>query len=163
MPCWRETHGLRPCSEDCHVTLLKIPDVRQDKAHNCAHACIAAVCDYWNKARPRRDLSNAVQGMAPETVESVLRSLGFLVARGDMFIPLLQGFVRSGVPVLCPITREAEGHWVVVNGVARNRVYYHDPIDGQRSVSFVTWNDVWRDSSDAGRPYQAWGVAPHLT
>jgi ABC-type bacteriocin/lantibiotic exporter with double-glycine peptidase domain len=143
--------------------LIKIPDVRQATDHGCASACIDALCDFWSRRRPPRDLANHVQGMAPETVESVFRDRGFQVMRGELYTPLLQALTKTGVPVMCAVTIEDCGHWVIVRGVGCGKVYYHDPEVGPTSVRVKDWEEIWEGYSEAGQQYHRWGIAPHLT
>ncbi len=163
MACWLVARGLAPCGST-DVALLKLKDLRQQKDHDCGSVCVDVVCDYWGvRSKSASKLANHVQGMAPETVESVLRAIGFQVVRGEMSVGMLQGYMKLQMPVLCPVTWGGAGHWVVVNGVGRGKVYAHCPTDGQCSWPLATWNEMWRDSSDAGRPFVSWGIAPHLT
>jgi hypothetical protein len=77
--------------------------------------------------------ANPVQGMAPDTLAAVLRSLGLRVLAGQMVggIADLQHFTRLGCPVACPITESAGGHWVVVAGrVATPGSLSSDPLSG---------------------------------
>lgn len=140
--------------------LLKIPDIRQGTDYDCGAACIDAVCRYWGRrSRGPVSLANPVQGMAPETVAAWLRSLGAKVLSGSLFgVADLQHFTRAGLPVLCPITAAGGGHWVVVRGVERGRVYYHCPVEGEVSVRAAQWLDQWRDHTDSGHTYDRWGI-----
>ena len=140
--------------------LLSIPDIRQQRDYDCGAAALDAVCRYWGKrARGPVALASPVEGMAPDTVAAWLRSLGARVLAGGLFgVSCLQHYTRSGLPVLCPITLEGVGHWVVVRGVERNKVYYHDPATGPDSMSARAWLDCWRDSTGGGHTYDRWGI-----
>ncbi len=141
--------------------LLSIPDIRQADDYDCGSAAVAAV-DTFHGARRRApwNLSNRTDGMSPDTVAALLRAMGYRVLSGPMVAGLadLHHYTRAGLPVLCPITVDAGGHWVVVRGVGRGRVYLHDPTHGARSVRAHTWLDGWRDTSASGHPYDGWGV-----
>lgn len=53
---------------------------------------------------------------------------------------------------------EAGGHWVIVRGVERTRVYYQCPTYGPQSVTARKWLDGWRDMSESGHDYDGWGI-----
>lgn len=144
--------------------MLTLPDVRQADDYDCGWAAVDAVAQYWGKrTRGPAKLANRVQGMQPDTVEAVLRSLGFSVLSGTMYVGLLRELTAAGNPVLCPITLATEGgpvgHWVVVRGVARGRVHYHCPAAGPKATSYTKWVDAWRDSHRVSQ-FDRWGVCP---
>jgi predicted double-glycine peptidase len=145
------------------VKLCKVADIRQSTDYGCGAACIDTVCDYWSQPRPRRSMANHVQGMAPEMIEGVLRERGFQVMRGELYTTLLQALTRDGVPVICAISEEDAGHWVVAIGVGRGKVFFHDPEEGQRSMPVGEWEAMWCGHSEAGVSFNRWGIAPHLT
>lgn len=141
--------------------LLTIPDIRQREDFDCGSAAVDSLCAFYG---PRRrtpvKLANRIDGMSPDTVSAVLRALGFRVLAGPMVGGLadLQHYTRAGLPVLCPITVDAGGHWVVVRGVERGRVYLHDPTHGPRSVRAQAWLGGWRDTSASGHEFDQWGI-----
>ena len=142
--------------------MLVIPDCRQTTDYGCGRACVDAVAEFHGLRPPRSSprWANAVQGMAPDTVAAALRSLGLAVlAGGPMEVATLKALVGAGWPVICPVTRSGVGHWVVVRGVWRGRVYFHCPSWGACSEPVATWESQWRDATDTGTPFVRWGVA----
>lgn len=144
--------------------MLTIPDVRQRGEFDCGLACVVAAARFLGK-RPSYDrfgdLVDPVRGMEPDVVVAALASLGLGTLAGRMPGGLadLQHYTRLGLPVLAPITVEAVGHWVVVRGVARGRVYVHDPSwRGPRSVRLQSWLDAWRDYTVSGHECTNWGI-----
>lgn len=157
--CWRVERGLPVC-EDADV-ILALPDVRQTDDHACGSACAEVVRRFFGLKARAPDLANPVQGLAPDTLAAVLRSLGLRVLAGQMLggVADLQHFTKLGCPVVCPVTARAGGHWVVVAGVARRKVYYHDPTHGPRSVPLADWLDGWRDTSaESLQAFDRWGI-----
>lgn len=140
--------------------LLDIPDVRQAHDYDCGAAVIDAVSIYFARRRGTLfELANPVQGMAPDTVEAVLRSVGFSVLSGTMTPEDLKHFCNTGRPVLCPVSTHG-GHWVVVRGViGLGLVFIHCPIDGRLQLSADEWAGVWRDVSRSGQLFERWGIA----
>lgn len=135
------------------------PIVLQEEDYDCGWAAVDALCRYYGKGeRGPAKLANRVQGMAPDTVQALLHSLGFSVLSGRMTLPVLRALTRAGTPVLCPVNRFG-GHWVTVTGVRGNRVYVSDPEDGRREYTLVGWNRIWRDVSASGQPFLNWGIA----
>ena len=157
MPCWRAARGL-PCCEG-EAVKLQIPDIRQRADYDCGAAALDAVCQFHGlRRRGPSALANAVQGMSPDTVEAVLRSLGLSVLSGAMTLADLRHLTQTGRPVLCPITADAGGHWVVVAGVGYGRVSYHCPTHGPTKLPVAEWCLRWRDTSRAGMEFRKWGI-----
>lgn len=159
--CWRAARGLPRCEED--DVLLSVPDIRQRDEHDCGDAALEMVCAFIGVKVPKSlKLANPVQGMALETMEAALRALGLRVNSGHCVLGVadLQHYTRAGLPVLCPITVDSVGHWVVVTGVARKRVHFNDPSwRGPRSLPFGEWLDCWRDYSRPGLTlFDRWGI-----
>lgn len=140
--------------------LLDIPDIRQADDYDCGAAALDAIARFHGlRARGPVALANPVQGMAPDTVEAVLRSLGLSVLSGTMTVDDLRHLTRSGRPVLCPVAHHG-GHWVVVRGVERGRVYYHCPAAGPAVLREADWLAAWRDTSRTGQRFLQWGICP---
>lgn len=138
--------------------LLDIPDVRQASDYDCGAACLDAVAQFHGlRVRGPARLANAVQGMSPDTVEAVLRALGLPVLSGTMAVADLRHLTRTGRPVLCPVAR-AGGHWVVVRGVARGKVHFHDPAAGPGAEREADWLAGWRDVARSGAEFARWGI-----
>lgn len=139
--------------------MLTIPDIRQREDYDCGAAALDAVASYWGlRARGPAKLANAVHGMAPDTVEAVLRALGLSVLSGEMTVADLRHLTREGRPVLCPVAVRG-GHWVVVRGVERGRVHVHCPIEGPAAWRLADWEAGWADST-RGREFVRWGICP---
>lgn len=152
---WFARRGITRTDED--VMILQIPDVRQQSDFDCGAACIEAVLQLGGRTPPD-SLANPVQGMAPDTLEAVLRSVGVRVISGTMCVDDLKHFTRGGRPVICPTDIEG-GHWVIVAGVGRGRVHYHDPDAGMQSVAESKWRSLWCGSTRFGHAFDRWGIA----
>lgn len=137
---------------------LLIPDVRQRSDFDCGQAAVEAVFRYHGLTGAVRRLANPVQGMAPDTLEAVLRSVGLAVLSGEMTAADLRHLTATGRPVLCPIQHDGVGHWVVAAGVARGKVHYHDPLAGPRSLRLAEWADRWTDTGRHGTAFVRFGV-----
>lgn len=143
--------------------ILDIPDIRQRADYSCGAACLEAVAQFHGlTARGIRALANPVQGMAPDTVEAWFRGAGLAVLSGSMGVDDLRHLTRSGRPVVCCVS-QAGGHWVVVSGVSRGRVYYHCPTHGASSVPVASWVSRWSDETVRGVTYHQWGICPWPT
>lgn len=154
---WHERRGLPAPGEP--LMLLAIPDVRQRDCYDCGDAAVQAAARFHGIADPVGPrLANAVQGTDPATVEAVCRRLGLSVLSGVMTVADLAHFTRTGRPVLCPVAALG-GHWVVVRGVGRGRVYCHCPTAGPVSSRTAEWVAGWRDTSRSGHDYDRWGIA----
>lgn len=141
--------------------LLDIPDIRQQVDCACGSAVIECVRRFWRVRDKLPELSNAVQGMAPDTLAAVLRAMGLRVMSCQMLgeVADLQHYTRLGMPVCCPVTVSAGGHWVVVRGVARRKVWYQCPTYGPSSLPLSSWLDCWRDTSaETMQVFHRWGI-----
>lgn len=140
------------------VSLLTIPDIRQREDYDCGAACVAALLSFHGRRWPAVwSLPNPVQGLAPDTVEAVLRAAGLSVASGSMRLADLRHYADSDRPVMCPVALHG-GHWVIVRGVSARRVYYHCPTAGPTWVGARDWREVWHDTSRGGTSYPSYGI-----
>lgn len=154
---WHEARGL---AREEPLTMLTIPDVRQHDDYDCGTACVDAVLRFFGVRTTAGvlGLANPVQGTSPDTVEALLRATGLPVLSGTLRVADLKYLTHSGRPVLCPVAISG-GHWVVVAGVWRTTVYYHDPDEGPRAMPAGKWRDLWRDGTRAGHEFDRWGIA----
>lgn len=161
MDWWFESRGIYRTDGD---VMLKIPDIRQREDYDCGEAALEAAMRFHGYVVFPCNLSNPVQGIAPDTAEAILRSRGLAVLSGTMAVADLQHLTRRRLPVLCPIQRGGSGHWVVVYGVTGTkggtRVFFQCPIDGPCSMPATTWRDGWVDVSRAGARFDSWGICP---
>lgn len=143
--------------------MLTLPAVRQEADHDCGTAAVETVCRYYGvPTGAPLSLANPVQGMSPDTAEALLRSAGLSVLSGTMTVADLKHLTSTGRPVLCPIDLYG-GHWVVVAGVQRGCVHFHDPaVDDDQTVvrkwPAAKFEEKWRDRTTKGQQYERWGV-----
>lgn len=159
--CWREARHLLPLCGGAEMPLLEVPDVRQRTDYGCGDAAVDAALGALGIARKRGTrLSNPEQGMGPDTVAAVLRAAGVSVLAGPLLTGVegLRHFAGAGCPVLCPVADHG-GHWVVVRGVQRGRVYYQCPLSGPTSKGAAAWCAEWRDSAaESGHRFDRWAI-----
>lgn len=139
------------------MPLLAIPDIRQAAAHDCGDAVLFALAAFHGLPTPPA-VSCPVSGTDPATLEMAARRLGLPVLSGTLTVADLAHLTRTGRPVLCPVAALG-GHWVIVRGVDRGRVYAHCPVAGPVSAPAAKWVAGWRDTSRAGVEYDRWGIA----
>jgi|LakMenE01Jun11ns_1017448.scaffolds.fasta_scaffold9788207_2 ABC-type bacteriocin/lantibiotic exporter with double-glycine peptidase domain len=141
-----------------------LPDIRQTVSHDCGVAAWKTIYRWHTDKRPGAilDLSNGIQGLDPATLESKIRvGKSWNVVAGEMMTDDLRHYCDSYRPVICLITRDFDGeecgHYVVVSGVYRRRVYYQDPYDGPRSLPATEWNAGWHDRGRYA-DFTRWGL-----
>lgn len=144
--------------------MITLPDVRQTRDYDCGAAAVNCVLAHFGqRTRGPVALANVVQGMAPDTVEAYFHSVGLPVVKGNMQLSDLKHFTATGRPVLCPITMpDGEGHWVVVRGVVRGKVFFQDPAAGPRDLRASgprSFEAAWESWSASGFAYKCWGIA----
>lgn len=160
--CWRMSHGLPRCGES--DVMLTIDPVMQKFEYDCGAACVDAVIKFYGirTCVGVLTLSNHIQGTSPDTIEALLRRAGLKVISGTMTTADLKHMTTTGRPVICPITTPEGGHYVVVRGVGRGKVWYHCPSDGPKSMKISDWEANWNDTSRSGHEYDKWGICPHF-
>jgi len=141
-----------------------MPDIRQKDAHDCGVAVWKTIYRWHMDKRPGTflDLSNAIQGLDPATLESKIRvGKSWNVVAGEMMTDDLRHYCDSYRPVICLITRDFDGeecgHYVVVAGVYRRRVHYQDPFDGPQSLPVEDWFNRWHDRGRYA-DFTRWGL-----
>ena len=132
---------------------MQLADIRQIGEHDCGHAIVKMACQAFSVEVPE-DLSNEVQGMSPDTLEAVLRRVGFQVLSGNLTVDDLKYFSANRI-VACPIFT---GHWVAVTKVYRGFIYVQDPFSGPGFHSRAWWDERWVDQSKSGITYTNYGV-----
>ena len=144
--------------------MLELNGAMQKGDYDCGAACVDTVIRYYGirTSVAFLDLANPIQGLSPDSIEALCRKAGLSILSGTMTTDDLQHLTKRERPVLCPITTPEGGHWIVVRGVARGRVYFHDPADGPRSLKLADWSAGWRDTSRAGHEYDRWGICAYL-
>ncbi len=156
MNCWRVRAGLPPCGSDDVVIALS--DIRQRTPHGCGIAALEIV---WSclSVRTRHVPDSPVDGMAPDTLENALWNSGLSVQAGSMDADDLRYHTKRGRPVVCCITHEGDGHWVVVAGVVRGHVRFMCPTSGPSRLPVAEFVACWRDQTRRGAQYTRWGIA----
>lgn len=142
--------------------MLNLPDIRQTTDYDCGAAAIDTVCRFYKRReRGPVKLANHVQGMAPDTVEAVFRSLGFKLLSGTMTTRDLRSLALDR-PVMCCINAETGGHWVTIRGVTRARVHFQCPVLGPTTLSIEHWEGIWHDRTSSGHHYDHYGLCAYL-
>lgn len=141
------------------MPILQIPRVLQSADFDCATACMTALVRFHKtRGAVLSDLASPEAGMDPATVELIFRKAGWKVNAGERSLDDLQSNCLAGRPVMCLITREGEGHWIVVAGVTPRRIYFHDPLEGMRFVTHVEFLEFWHDIGRYGATFHNFGM-----
>jgi len=147
--------------------MLEVPEVKQSRSYDCGAACAKAVLSYWEKRYPR--LSEAgwpspIDGTDPRVLETLLRKSKLQVVAGEFTVPLVRHCLKSLWPVICLVRADGVGHYVVVTGVARGRVYCMDPEVGHTSKPLAEFVRRWQasDVCRSGSPYWQWAIGAGL-
>ena len=141
--------------------MIGLPDIRQKTDCDCGPSCVRAICRLWGDSPPKDlgyELLQTDDGTDLTAVESWLRRRGYCVLSGSMTVADLRQQTSAGRPVLTPITDHGEGHYVVVLGVGRGVVTFHDPSAGRRKMRVAEWEPIWFGVAKSVR-YDRWGVA----
>lgn len=142
------------------MAILDLPVVLQRDEFSCGAAVFACVTRYW-EGRGRKIKSHPHYGTHPDVLEMAFHAAGYHVLAGVMDLEQLKYTTGRGWPVACLVRSEGEGHWVVVRGVFRNRVYLMDPATGRADVSATDWLEAWSDFDRRGTVFRQYGLAVH--
>jgi predicted double-glycine peptidase len=153
--------------------LLDVPHIQQDDSYSCGAAAAMSVGKFYNVGPDTIDEWKQALGTdqerstSPPAIASCLSSLG-LPVRGfsDMTIADLDTCWRAGFPVICPIqqygspTDFANGHYVVVVGVAPWQVVVNDPAAtlGRARIEQQRFEQAWHDRDADGNRYIRFGI-----
>jgi len=138
--------------------MLELPDIRQRDGHDCGDAVLRIVWDYYQvRSRPR--VATPIDGTSPDTLESTLWQSGLHVIAGVMTLDDLRFHVRQRRPVICCTNDNGVGHWVVVSGVTRRKVFFQCPVLGRTAVPEQQFLSAWSDTTRRGVVYPRWGIA----
>ncbi len=140
--------------------ILPIPDVRQKSSHDCGAAVVVAVLRYLGSRVAFAEIASALNcdpldGTDARSIESLFRSRGLQCLSGNMSIPNVRHLVHEG----CPVIAATRGHWVVIGGIQKKKVFYHDPINGPESRAFDDFCEWWRDQDRHGNLWNQFGIA----
>lgn len=140
--------------------MLDTPDVRQKDDYRCGPVCMDCAFRLLGAriTASALDIASPIDGTHPAAIEHGFRAAGLNVCSGSMTVDDLKHHTRLGRPVLCS-TAIFGGHWVVVRGVQRKRVYYHCPVEGRKSLPVDTWVGLWHDFERTGHAFVQWGIA----
>lgn len=125
------------------LTVLNVPDERQEEGWSCGAACVTAVCRFFGvtpdtEGDAIRQLGTSPRdGTDPERVIAVLENAGLeTVALSGMGFAEVEHFLSRGMPVIvcCQSWGEPDevkslesGHYVVICGATPTHVQIMDP------------------------------------
>jgi ABC-type bacteriocin/lantibiotic exporter with double-glycine peptidase domain len=142
--------------------MITLSDMRQKNGYDCGIVAVKVLLKALGKRlTPENEISlstSPIDGTDPRSIESLLRKLGLHVLSGEMSWQDLAYFTQTR-PVICLITLDNVGHWVVASGLKDGKLHYQDPSGGPRSLGKKKWHDVWCDIDRLGAIYRQWGIA----
>ena len=118
---------------------LDVPYFGQEKSTTCGPACVRMVTAYNGIAQSEAELEDLCEtswlGNTCEELASGCQKLGL---RAEVVENLtqddLEGFLRNDIPLIALLDPgilydgiQGFGHFVVISGLERGMVYYHDP------------------------------------
>jgi phage portal protein BeeE len=160
-------------------TKAPVPNIAQNEAYDCGAAAARAVAEHYEMVHEwtSQDFVMALNtsdeaGTEPRHIVDLFKHNGCDVQYGKHWtLGRLFDSLRRGVPVVCCIqgltfgddddrAKQQNGHWVVVDGAADNRIFYMDPSTGaHEQADWQTWKDNWKDRGVDGTPYERYGIA----
>lgn len=102
--------------------------------------------------------ANPMDGVDPRTMEAFFRSLGWPVQSGNMTHEDLRFHCSLNRPVVCLVTYDGYGHWVVVYDVTPRVVRFFCPVVGCVKASSNKFAATWVDTDRGGVKFTGFGV-----
>jgi ABC-type bacteriocin/lantibiotic exporter with double-glycine peptidase domain len=141
--------------------MITLADMRQKTDYDCGVVAVKVLLKALGKRLTPDNMkhlsTSPVDGTDPRSIESLLRKLGLHVLSGEMTWNDLVYFTQTR-PVICLITLDSIGHWVVASGIKDGRMHYQDPSEGPKNLGKKKWHDVWKDIDRLGAVYRQWGI-----
>lgn len=138
-----------------------LPDVRQRDNFSCGEQAARVVLQYWG-VKPRViAVANPVDGTHPATVVAIFRAAGLRCITGEANLELVRAMTRAGMPVVCLVQQDGEGHYVVVGSVSRGRVRFQCPLNGPGSLSAAAFEAAWHDVDAWGTAFRRFVIVAH--
>ena len=157
---WRQSRFIS--GTGCGDMLLTLPDIRQTNNHDCGEAAVRCVLGFHG-IKAAVSLATEPHGTDPVQIESALRKIGMQVTAGEMSIDDLKHYCDTGRPVIALVhwPEGKDSHWIVVRGVSRSWVYYHDVESGSAKIKSADFDACWQAD---GRmcSFRRWGITPWL-
>ncbi len=149
-----------------------VPDIRQETDYSCGQATLASVLCGFDKCvseeKLREDMKpNPAKGTAPQEIEQKAKDEGYNTWSGSMTIEDLKQFIEENKPIITPIQalcdpseyeKNDNGHYVVVTGYDKDKIYFQDPSEGYKSVSHTEFKKRWHDADTDGKIYNNFGI-----
>lgn len=159
--CWKCSRGIKPC-EFPMPPPLALPDIRQHSNHSCGEAALQVVLRYFELKVRKPVTACPVSGVHPMSLPAAFRRLGFQHVAGSMTVDDLRHHTSQGRPIITLVQMGGVGHYVVVSGVNRGKVYFVCPTLGLQKQPIQEFENRWFDHDDAGNDYRNWGIAAWL-
>lgn len=144
-------------------TPLAVEHVPMRSDRDCGPAAARSVLRYFGRPAVKVDSILTPQGTPPERLAGLFVRAGLTVEMRAMTLRDLAKFTEAGSPVLCPVQKDRCGHWLVVRGVSRSRVFLTDPervggglVEAPRAAFDARWVD-W--AADDGCRLVRFGMA----
>lgn len=142
--------------------MLTLSDIRQKTDYDCGIVAVKILLKALGKRlTPDNEkvlATSPIDGTDPRAIEALLRKLGLHVVSGEMTWEDLVYFTQTR-PVICLVTYDKVGHWVVAAGLKDRKMYYQDPSSGPRSLGKRKWLERWKDIDRLGATYRQWCIA----
>ncbi len=134
--------------------MINIKPLKQTNSY-CGPYCLKMVFDYYNLKISIKDIAKITKtslsktnlGTSPENMVKASRHFGFnSYYKEESSLEEIKKFVNLGIPAIVNWFSEDEGHYSVVIGIDKNKIYFIDPEYGKKvSMSLINFQKVWFD------------------
>lgn len=157
---------------------VRLPHVRQQQEYSCGAAALRAVATYFGadlgseEEYIRRLGTDEEDGTRPQEIVRGARHLGLRAMTRDwMTVRELRSLLDKGIPIVVPVQAYGEkgtywvdnssGHYVVVVGYGKGRLYFVDPMMDGGYHAFLSEHEFmtrWHDFDADGHRCHRLGI-----
>ena len=156
--------------------IIDFPILRQTYGYDCGASAIQGVLDYYGidirEEMIMKISSTNKKGTTIKGLKKVAKYFDLSYTERKMNIDDLKKYVDKKIPVIIALQAWSEdknkdlekdwkdGHYVVVIGYSKNRIYFADP--SSESKTFLFYKELekrWHDQDIKGKKIINWGIA----
>ncbi len=160
MSSWHDRRFIRQVEDS--TVLLALPTLIQAGEFDCGDTAARVVLQ-WHGIKASVRMATPERGTSPEQIEATFKRIGLKVVSGEMSVADLRHFCDTLRPVICVVHWPGcvDSHYLVIRGVSRGWVYFHDVADGPCKKSVAEFLTAWSAVGRAG-VYRNWGICAWL-
>ncbi len=158
------------------MKFLVFPEIRQTHDYDCGAKAIESVLAYYGFDISESEIikisGTKKTGTSPRGIIKTFKKFGLKCREDQLTINQIKKYINKKIPVILLLQAWAnrkdinwerdwaDGHYVVVIGYDRKKLYFEDPASVLRT--YLTYRELekrWHDKDNKGRKYIHYGIA----